>query len=56
VETPVLGRAHLQAEVVGPAIVEQPDTTLVVYPEHRAVLDAAGNVVVTAPPRVASAR
>jgi N-methylhydantoinase A len=55
VETPVLGRAHLQAEVVGPAIVEQPDTTLVVYPEHRAALDAAGNVVVTAPPRVASA-
>ena len=35
--------------ITGPALVEQPDTTLVVYPGHRAELDAAGNIIVTVP-------
>jgi N-methylhydantoinase A len=48
VETPVLQRAHLHETVEGPAIVEGADSTLVVYPGWDAVLDAAGNVLVTA--------
>lgn len=34
--TPVFDRAHLpaRAEIIGPAIIEQPDTTIVVYPGH----------------------
>ena len=51
VETPVFRRGRLREgdELVGPAIVEQADSTLVVYPGHRAALDAAGNAVVHAP-------
>jgi N-methylhydantoinase A len=49
VETPVYQRGALVVgdELVGPAIVEQPDTTLVVYPGHRATLDEAANVIVS---------
>jgi N-methylhydantoinase A len=51
VETPVLRRAQLKVgeEIVGPAIIEQPDTTLVIYPEQRAALDDGGNVLVSVP-------
>jgi N-methylhydantoinase A len=51
VDTPVYRRGHLEPEkeIVGPAIVEQADTTLVVYPGQRALLDEAGNVLVTVP-------
>ena len=35
------------AEIEGPAIIAQPDTTTVVYPGHRATVDAANNLVVT---------
>ena len=30
----------------GPCIVEQPDTTTVIYPQQKAVTDAAGNLVI----------
>ena len=33
------------AQIKGPAIIEDPATTIVVYPEHTAVLDEMGNVV-----------
>ena len=51
VETPVHRRAALRAghEIVGPAIIEQADTTVVVYPGHRATLDDANNIIITAP-------
>jgi N-methylhydantoinase A/oxoprolinase/acetone carboxylase beta subunit len=49
VETPVLQRGDLgRGEALqGPAIVEQPDTTIVLYPGQRAAVDAAGNLLVT---------
>jgi N-methylhydantoinase A len=49
VETPVFPRASLAVghEILGPAIVEQADTTLVVYPGQRAVLDETGNIIVS---------
>lgn len=34
-------------EIEGPAVVTQADTTTVVYPGHRAVVDIADNLVVT---------
>jgi N-methylhydantoinase A len=51
VETPVYRRGDVRPgeEITGPAIVEQADTTLVIYPEQRAALDAAGNLLVTLP-------
>lgn len=51
VDTPVYRRSELERhrEIVGPAIVEQADTTVVVYPDHRAALDDAGNIVVAVP-------
>jgi N-methylhydantoinase A len=51
VDTPIFRRESLAVgdEFVGPAIVEQADTTLVVYPTQRAVLDDAGNLLVTIP-------
>ena len=54
VETPVLRRGQLEVgeEIVGPAIIEQSDTTLVVYPDQRAALDEAGNVLISVPIRV----
>jgi N-methylhydantoinase A len=49
VDTPIYARQQLPVgvELRGPAIVEQPDTTVVVYPGHRARLDAMGNLIVT---------
>ncbi len=51
VEVPVYQRASLDVgtELAGPAIIEQPDTTTVLYPEHRAVVDGLGNLVVHVP-------
>jgi N-methylhydantoinase A len=48
VETPVLHRDHLVIGemLTGPLIVEQDDTTLVVYPGDRAVLESSGNIIV----------
>lgn len=47
--TPVYDRGDLVpgAEFAGPAIVEQPDSTIVVDPDYRAVTDGAGNLVLT---------
>lgn len=46
-DTPVYQRDHLPIGVqfVGPAIVEQPDTTTVVYPGFLCQADAAGNLL-----------
>ena len=51
VDTPIYQRSALQVgdEITGPAIVEQADTTLVVYPGQRAVLDSAHNLIVAVP-------
>jgi N-methylhydantoinase A/oxoprolinase/acetone carboxylase beta subunit len=51
VDTAVHRRTALRPgqEIVGPAIIEQADTTVVVYPGHRAELDDADNIIVTAP-------
>jgi N-methylhydantoinase A len=38
----------VQGEAIsGPAIVEQADTTMVVYPGQRAEVDSTGNLVIT---------
>ena len=51
VSTPVYLRGELDgAEINGPAIIEQPDTTLVLYPGHVATATASGNILVKAPP------
>jgi N-methylhydantoinase A len=34
--------------ILGPAIIEEPFTTVVVYPGQRAVVDAGGNYVIAA--------
>ena len=51
VSVPVYPRSALQpgVAVTGPAIIEQSDTTTVVYPGHEAVLDAAGNLIIAVP-------
>jgi N-methylhydantoinase A/oxoprolinase/acetone carboxylase beta subunit len=56
-DVPVHRREHLSpgTELRGPAIVEQPDTTTVIYPGHRAVVDSLGNLVIEVP-AVAEAR
>ena len=48
-EVPVYERSALAIgeTIVGPAIVEEPSSTLIVPPDARAVSDAAGNIVVT---------
>jgi N-methylhydantoinase A/oxoprolinase/acetone carboxylase beta subunit len=48
VEVPVVRRERLTpgSLVEGPAIVEQDDTTLVVYSGHRGTVDGAGNIIV----------
>jgi N-methylhydantoinase A len=53
VDTPVYARGSLEVgqEIEGPAIVEQSDTTLVIYPERRATLNDAGALVVNASAR-----
>jgi N-methylhydantoinase A len=35
------------ARLVGPALVEEPGATIVLYPDHQAVADALGNLLVT---------
>lgn len=49
VETPVYAREDLRpgADLDGPMIVEQPDTTVVIEPGMRVTVDAAANLVVT---------
>jgi N-methylhydantoinase A len=51
-ETPVYRREQLAAgaELEGPVIVEQLDTTTVVEPGDRAKVDALGNIVITVRP------
>ncbi len=48
---PVFERHALAAgaRVTGPALVEEPGATLVLYPGHRGVVDALGNLLVTVP-------
>lgn len=48
-ETPVYWRDHLplSARIVGPAIVEQMDTTIVIEPGDDAVQDRDGNIIIT---------
>jgi N-methylhydantoinase A len=43
----LLRREDLREPVRGPALVEEPDTTIVIPPGCEAVLDAQGNVVIT---------
>jgi N-methylhydantoinase A len=52
-ETPVYTRTRLPVnmEFTGPAIIEQPDTTTVVYPDQRCQVDAAGNLLIREPAR-----
>ncbi len=47
-ETPIYNRQRLPIDtrVTGPAIVEQPDTTTVLYPGQTGRIDAAGNLIV----------
>ena len=49
VETPVFERLALPVGtvIVGPAILEQPDTTIVVEPGYQAMTDRFGNIVLT---------
>jgi N-methylhydantoinase A len=53
-ETPILRRDSLMvdAEIIGPAIINQSDTTTVVYPGHKCGLDRSGNLVISLPERV----
>jgi N-methylhydantoinase A len=48
-EAPIYARERLPMgdELIGPAIVEQADTTIVIYPGQRARLDQAGNLLMT---------
>jgi N-methylhydantoinase A len=48
VETPVYNRFKIPIDtpVVGPAIIEQPDTTVVIGPDQEAQLDAVGNLII----------
>jgi len=48
-DTPILARHALQSgdTIDGPAIVEQLDTTTVIEPGDRAVVDARGNLIIT---------
>jgi len=57
VDTPVYSRSSLAVgqELQGPAIVEQSDTTLVIYPDSHAVLNEAGALVVSVKARDAEA-
>jgi N-methylhydantoinase A len=50
-KTPVYDRAQLPKgfELTGPAIIEQSDTTSVIYPGHRMRVDEIGNLIVTVP-------
>ena len=47
-EVPVYQRRDLPTEfsMTGPAIIEQEDTTTMIYPEHRATVDKFGNMII----------
>ena len=49
IETPVYWRDHLpaDAEIAGPAIIEQMDTTIIIEPGDHAVQDRDGNIIIT---------
>ena len=49
VETRILWRPHLLAgaEIAGPALIEEPNSTTLIPPGDRAVIDRYGNVVIT---------
>lgn len=47
VPTPIIDRAAFKGEVTGPAILESPDSTIVVPPGATAALDAAQNIIVS---------
>ncbi|MBT6272712.1 MAG: hydantoinase/oxoprolinase family protein, partial [Chromatiales bacterium] len=47
-DTSVLRREHLATRRDGPFVVEEPDTTIVVPPNWSGMVDAAGNLVLTA--------
>jgi len=49
VKTAVIDREQLQPghQIIGPAIVEQLDTTTPIYPGDRATVDNAGNLIIT---------
>jgi N-methylhydantoinase A len=51
VKTPVYDRKHLSVgqEIEGPAIVEQADTTLIIYPKQRAQLREDRSILVDVP-------
>ncbi|PVB60117.1 hydantoinase/oxoprolinase family protein [Labrenzia sp. 011] len=48
VDTPIYWRDHLplDAEITGPAIIEQMDTTIVIDPGDKAVQDPDGNIII----------
>jgi N-methylhydantoinase A len=48
-DAPVYERRHLRRDelIQGPAVVEQPDTTTVVYPGQDALVDPAGNLLLS---------
>ena len=49
VETRILWRPHLAAgtEIAGPALIEEPNSTTLIAPGDRAVIDPFGNIVIT---------
>ena len=48
IETPVLGgRSALRTPIVGPAIVEEYDATLLITPGAEARLDSSDNIVIS---------
>ncbi|MFR2693811.1 MAG: hypothetical protein ACLTBV_27175 [Enterocloster bolteae] len=48
-ESDVYNRENLAASqvIIGPAIVEQTDTTILIYPDQKAIVDQWGNLIVT---------
>jgi N-methylhydantoinase A len=50
-QVPVYQRATLISStvIVGPAIIEQSDTTTMIYRNHRAHIDSLGNIIVDVP-------
>ncbi len=50
VKTPIYHRDHLPLgwEISGPAIIEQMDSTIVIFPQYRAVSDRYGNLLIRA--------
>ena len=47
IKTPIIDRAAFSGEVTGPAILQSPDSTIVVPPGATAALDAAQNIIVS---------